>query len=381
MDVLNDQADEISRIREILKKHPKGLTIEEIAKALPLNRTSTAKYLNTLLISGQAEMVTYGRAKVFSLSQRVPFSQLLNLSSDLLMVLDHELTITHVNEQFIKVFDTKRDSLVGVKFGDSPLMAHFSEDHLKRIHDAVNGTESMMMDRIKIKNETYYFRLKFIPCVFDQGDKGLSIILEDLTELNKHQELLEQLVEERTSELKKVNEQLLNEIREREKSVKALEQSERRCRELIENANSIIIRTDIEGRILFFSKFAEGFFGIENSGILGKNIMGTIILPPPNSTKTPVQLSTDFLRPAKHRMFKETRVQRKDGVIAWVAWTIKENIDTKDNIREFLLLGTDITELENYIERSQKMLESNQIETDSKDKQLEKLRNSGLNKI
>jgi len=374
MDILSDQADEITRIREILKKHPKGLTIEEIAKTLPLNRTSTAKYLNTLLISGQAEMVTFGRAKVFSLSQRVPFSQLLNLSSDLLLVLDHELSIIQVNEQFIKVFGTPRETLVGVKFEDSPLTAYFSGDNLNRIHEAVNGSESTKMDRIQINNEAYYFRLKFIPCVFDQGDKGLTVILEDLTELNKHQEQLEQLVDERTRELKKVNEQLLNEIQEREKSRKALEQSERRCRELIENANSIILRTDIEGRIIFFSKFAESFFGIEKSSILGKNIMGIIIMPPPNSTKTPVQLSTDFLRPAKHRMFKETRVKRKDGTTAWVAWTIKEMVDTKDNIREFLLLGTDITELEMYIERSQKMLETNQIETDAKTEQLEKLR-------
>jgi len=349
------------------------MTIEEIAKSLPLNRTSTAKYLNTLLISGQAEMATYGRAKVFTLSQRVPFSQLLNLSSDLLVVLNHDLTIMQVNEPFLKVFDIPKDALLGANFESSPLTAYFSEDYLNRIHDAANGSESTKMDRIKIKNDTYYFRFKFIPCVFDQGDKGITLILEDLTELNKHQEQLEQIVEERTRELKNVNEQLLNEIREREKSSKALEQSERRCRELIENANSIILRTDIEGNIIFFSKFAESFFGLQKAGVLGKNIMGTIILPPPNSTKTPVQLSRDFLRPAKHRMFKETRVKRKDGTIAWIAWTIKEMIDTKENIREFLLLGTDITELEMYIERSQRMLESNQIETDAKTAQLEKL--------
>lgn len=375
MDILSDQADEISRIKELLKKHPKGMTIEEIAKSLPLNRTSTAKYLNTLLISGQAEMTMYGRAKVFTLSQRVPFSQLLNLSSDLLMVLNHDLTIIQVNEPFLRVFGISKEALLNTSFETSPLSAYLSEDNLNRIHDAVNGSESTKMDRIKINNETYYFRIKFIPCVFDQGDKGLTIILEDLTELNKHQEQLEQIVEERTRELKKVNEQLLNEIREREKSSKALEQSERRCRELIENANSIILRTDIEGQIIFFSKFAESFFGLPKGGVLGKNIMGAIILPPPNSSKTPVQLSQDFLRPAKHRMFKETRVKRKDGSIAWIAWTIKEMIDTKENIREFLLLGTDITELEMYIERSQRMLESNQIENDAKTAQLEKLNN------
>jgi PAS domain-containing protein len=97
--------------------NPKGstITIEEIAKKLPLNRTSTAKYLNTLLISGQAEMRTFGRAKVFTLPQRTPFSQMLNLSSDLLLVLDQNLIIYQVNEPFTRLFDLSRETLVGLR--------------------------------------------------------------------------------------------------------------------------------------------------------------------------------------------------------------------------------------------------------------------------
>ncbi len=110
---MQDQVDEITRIRTILKDNPKGITIEDIAKKLPLNRTSTAKYLNTLQISGQAEMRTFGRAKVYTLSQRVPFSQMLNLSSDLLLVLDQNLVIMQVNEPFIRVFGHSADDLIG----------------------------------------------------------------------------------------------------------------------------------------------------------------------------------------------------------------------------------------------------------------------------
>jgi DNA-binding IclR family transcriptional regulator len=94
--------DEVVRIRDILKNHPKGMTIEEISRLLPLNRTSTAKYLNTLLISGQAEMRTYGRAKVFSLSQRVPLSRLMSLSSDLILILDKDQTVTYINDGFLE---------------------------------------------------------------------------------------------------------------------------------------------------------------------------------------------------------------------------------------------------------------------------------------
>src|SRR5665647_3405987 len=116
---MEDQEDEINRIRTILLNNPKGSTIEDIAKKLPLNRTSTAKYLNTLLISGQAEMRTFGRAKVFTLSQRIPFSQMLNLSYDLLLVLDEDLVINQVNEPFIHLFGLSRETLIGVALNRS----------------------------------------------------------------------------------------------------------------------------------------------------------------------------------------------------------------------------------------------------------------------
>ncbi len=138
---MEDQADEISRIRSILMDNPKGSTIEEIAKKLPLNRTSTAKYLNTLLISGQAEMRTFGRAKVFTLSQRVPFSQMLNLSSDLLLVLDQNLIINQVNEPFIRLFGLSRETLIGVPITRSPFMPYVSENNLSLIREAARGTE------------------------------------------------------------------------------------------------------------------------------------------------------------------------------------------------------------------------------------------------
>ena len=257
---MEDQADEITRIRTILMNNPKGSTIEDIAKKLPLNRTSTAKYLNTLLISGQAEMRTFGRAKVFTLSQRIPFSQMLNLSSDLLLVLDQNLVINQVNEPFTRVFGFSKEALTGVPLTRSPFMPYVSESNMALIQEAARGTEQSKIDRFEINNQAYFFRIKLIPLVFDRGGQGLAIILEDITELKKYQQHLEQLVEQRTHELKATNEQLVKEINERQKSSIALEQSEKKYRELVEYANSIIIRINESGVITFFNEFAVNFF-------------------------------------------------------------------------------------------------------------------------
>ena len=241
---MEEQGDEISRIRALLKDNPKGSTIEDIAKKLPLNRTSTAKYLNTLLISGQTEMRTFGRAKVFTLSQRVPFSQMLNLSSDLLLVLDQNLVINQVNEPFIKLFGLSPDTLIGLPVTRSPFMPYLSDNNVSLISEAARGTEHCHIDRIDINGQGYFFKFKLIPLVFDQGGQGLAVILEDITELKKYQQHLEQLVEERTLELKITNEHLVKEIDERRKVENALHQINAKL-----NLVSSIARHDILNRL------------------------------------------------------------------------------------------------------------------------------------
>jgi len=241
---MEDQADEISRIRSLLMDNPKGSTIEDIAKKLPLNRTSTAKYLNTLLISGQAEMRTFGRAKVFTLSQRVPFSQMLNLSSDLLLVLDQNLIIHQVNEPFIRLFGLSRETLIGVHITRSPFMPYVSEDNLSLIMEAARGTEQSKIECFEINGKGYFFKIKLIPLVFDQGGQGLAVILEDITELKRYQQHLEQLVEQRTHELIITNKQLVKEIDERHQVEKSLHQINAKL-----NLVSSIARHDILNRL------------------------------------------------------------------------------------------------------------------------------------
>ncbi len=241
---MEDQADEISRIRALLMDNPKGSTIEEIAKKLPLNRTSTAKYLNTLLISGQAEMRTFGRAKVFTLSQRVPFSQMLNLSSDLLLVLDQNLVIHQANEPFTRLFGLSRETLIGQPIMRSPFIAYVSDNNLSLIRQAAQGTETCTIDQIGINGKEYFFKIKLIPLVFDSGGQGLAVILEDITELKKYQQHLEKLVGERTHELKITNEQLVKEIDERHQVEKALHQVNAKL-----NLVSSIARHDILNRL------------------------------------------------------------------------------------------------------------------------------------
>ena len=104
---------ELSRIKTILRDNPKGMTVTDISREIAINRNSVAKYLDILLISGHAEMITFGPAKVFFPSRRVPISSVLNFVSDYVLVLDGNLKITQINDTFLEFLDIKRDDLLG----------------------------------------------------------------------------------------------------------------------------------------------------------------------------------------------------------------------------------------------------------------------------
>ena len=186
-----------------------------------------------------------------------------------------------------------------------------------------------------------------IPVVFDQGEQGLAVILQDITELKQYQLHLEGLVEKRTQELRETNDKLLDEMKERQKSLAALEQSERKYRELVENANSIILRVNDKGAILFFNEFAERFFGVSESEMLGKNIIGTILSAAVPPEKTPDEYVRDFLIPSEHLAYNEVPCSDKNGEPSWVAWTIRPVMNSDNVPVEFLLVGMDITERKN----------------------------------
>ncbi len=297
--------NEVARIRDLLKEHPKGMTIEEISRLLPLNRTSTAKYLNTLLISGQADMRTYGRAKVFSLTQRVPLSNLMSLSSELILVLDREHTISYVNSQFLQNFHLTRQELIGKNIEQTPLTYYLPPRFLDTINGAYEGKESVGEQHIRIRDLDYYFISKLVPMVFDNGNAGLALILEDITQLKEYQLHLENLVEERTHEIIKTNENLEQEIADHEMARKALEVVNNKL-----NLLASVTRHDILNQITVIS----GYLQLLNNECSTNPKVSPYIQSIENAIST-IQRQITFTRDYKDLGLKSPEWQRVEEVI------------------------------------------------------------------
>jgi len=144
-------------------------------------------------------------------------------------------------------------------------------------------------------------------------------------------------------------------ITDRKQAEQKLQESERKYRELVQNANSIILRWNRKGEVTFMNEFGRKFFGYTEAEILGRHVVGTIV---PESESTGRDLSPLMEKILAHPEAFEKNINenmRRNGDRVWISWTNKIVKDKEGQVLEILSIGSDITErkqteaeLENY---------------------------------
>jgi PAS domain S-box-containing protein len=133
-------------------------------------------------------------------------------------------------------------------------------------------------------------------------------------------------------------------ITARRQAEEALRHSEAKYRELVQNANSIILRFDTHGRFTFFNEYAQEFFGYTEKEILGHKISETIFPETDyEGRKIADRINDFFTHPEKYKNIALENVLR-NGERVVVAWTNRPIRGAEGKIIEFLSVGVDITE-------------------------------------
>ncbi len=129
-----------------------------------------------------------------------------------------------------------------------------------------------------------------------------------------------------------------------EHRTRELRRSEEKYRELVENANSLILRWDTRGRITFFNRYAQQFFGYSEAEILGRHVVGSIV--PETESETERDLSemiTDIAENPERYVSNLNENMRRDRSRVWVAWANRAVRDDQGRVVEILSTGTDVT--------------------------------------
>jgi PAS domain S-box-containing protein len=135
----------------------------------------------------------------------------------------------------------------------------------------------------------------------------------------------------------------VGDITDRVEAENRLKISERKYRELIENANSIILRWNCDGRITFINEYGLTFFGYREDELLGRHVVGTIV-PTSETSGRDLKLLMERVL-ADPKSFEQNTNENvcRDGQRVWVSWTNKIVVDAGGRIVEVLSIGTDVT--------------------------------------
>jgi len=133
-------------------------------------------------------------------------------------------------------------------------------------------------------------------------------------------------------------------ISERKDAGLALQESERKYRELVEHANSIILRWTPDGCLTFVNEYGLKFFDFTAEQLIGQHVVGTIV--------PEIESTSRDLRPLMEGILKDPKIfekntnenMRRNGERVWIDWTNKAVLDEHGQIKEVLSIGTDITE-------------------------------------
>ena len=203
---MDSYQQEIALIQKILKENPKGMTVTDISRKIKINRNSVAKYLDIMKISGMVEMITFGPAKVYFPSRRIPITDMINYTSDFIVVFDSDMKITMINDSFLRFLGVNRVNIIGQSFHDTLLKIFEDKGEIFiGINQALEGKNFKQEIDLKKNNDLYFFNVNIMPITFEDGKQGATLILRNITDKKIAENILRESEENFRRILDKIN--------------------------------------------------------------------------------------------------------------------------------------------------------------------------------
>ena len=118
--------------------------------------------------------------------------------------------------------------------------------------------------------------------------------------------------------------------------------NENKYKDIVENANSIILLMNSYGNITFLNKFGQRFFGYQEKDLLGENVVGTIVPKTDRSGADLEKMIKEIIANPNQHYINENENIRSSGERVKVLWTNKAIIGYDGSIQEILCIGNQI---------------------------------------
>src|SRR5262245_18372322 len=115
-------------------------------------------------------------------------------------------------------------------------------------------------------------------------------------------------------------------------------------REIVNRVNSIVLRWDPEGRVIFLNDYGQRLFGYSNDEIVGRSVLGLIVPDTESSGRDLVAMIRDLLHHPERYLSNENENMRRDGERIWITWRNTRISDAQGRLIQQLSTGIDTTD-------------------------------------
>lgn len=318
---MKNYQDEISRIKDFLKKDPRGLNIREISRGIKMNRNSVAKYLEILTSREEVDVRTHGTAKVYYLSQNVPISDMMKFSSKYIVVVNQYHRIVQANDAFTYFVKVPKHQLLQLTIPEIPTDISLDPFIDQKISRSLLGYEVSSELSVKNGSENRIFGITFTPARFQDQSSGVILTFEDITEKKEIEN--------------------------------ALKKSEEKYRTLIDNISDVVFSLDAKTRITYVSAQIASF-GYTPEELISKKYDEVIF---PEDREMVGRFFSTFLKSRKRTFSPVFRIINKSKKPIWVECNARIIQDEWGMITGILGVIRDITDrkrAEEVLQESQK---------------------------
>ena len=257
-------------------------------------------------------------------------------SSVVALAWDHSGHISYCNKAFLTLLQTE-SAPIGKSIADFLVFP-------EQTRNSSIGKETPVRMPARLKAGQADYRCDATVYAFDQGclafcEKPIMLqsdFVAKMTELNQELANL-------TWELNQKNRliEIANQKMAQEK--KQLQESEQRYRQLLEDANVIILTFDTAGIIVYMNEFGRHFFLFDTEELIGRSLFDTIVPKFYSSGKSSQAIfATEISKIDSFQRHTGENLTRS-GKYCWIDWTIRRLPKGSGEKTEYMAIGVDVT--------------------------------------
>lgn len=173
---------EQKKILSTLSQTHKSLNIKDIAELSGLNRHTVARKLDTLEILGRVRKTEIGCAKKYSLVEAVPVSSLIDISNNLIIILNEKWEVQYMNKSALVFFHLSDQLVIGKRIDFLRLDIFSSPEVIHGLKEFSFQKVSKIELEIKKNGLDHWYEISIMNVSLKPGSLFIAVTASNITE-------------------------------------------------------------------------------------------------------------------------------------------------------------------------------------------------------